>query len=51
MLSNVYFVLAQGIQINVRTDGKYHMFEFDQGKDGDLDFVKWNKEQDAKDEN
>jgi len=24
------------------------MFEFDQGKDADLDFVKWNKEQDAK---
>jgi len=24
------------------------MFEFDQGKDEDLDFVKWNKEQDSK---
>jgi len=24
------------------------MFEFDQGKDADLDFVKWNKELDSK---
>ena len=43
-----WITLAEGMQINVRKDGKYHMFEFDQGKDGDLDFVKWNKEQDAK---
>jgi len=43
-----WITLAEGMQINVRKDGKYHMFEFDQGKDDDLDFVKWNKEQDAK---
>ena len=43
-----WVTLAEGMQINVRKDGKYHMFEFDQGKDEDLDFVKWNKEQDAK---
>ena len=43
-----WITLAEGMQINVRKDGKYHMFEFDQGKDADLDFVKWNKEQDAK---
>ena len=43
-----WITLAEGMQINVRKDGKYHMFEFDQIKDADLDFVKWNKEQDAK---
>ena len=43
-----WITLAEGMQINVRKDGKYHMFEFDQGKDADLEFVKWNKEQDAK---
>jgi hypothetical protein len=43
-----WITLAEGMQINVRKDGKYHMFEFDQGKDEDLDFVKWNKEQDSK---
>ena len=40
--------LAQGMQINVRKDGKFSMFEFDQEADSGLDFVKWNKEQDAK---
>ena len=40
--------LAQGMQINVRKDGKFSMFEFDQDADSGLDFVKWNKEQDAK---
>jgi hypothetical protein len=35
------------MQINVRKDGKFHMFEFDQSKDGDLEFVQWNKELDA----
>ncbi len=34
------------MQINVRKDGKYNMFKFDQTADGDLDFVKWNKELD-----
>lgn len=43
-----WVTLAEGMQINVRKDGKYSMFEFDQAADGDLDFVKWNKEQDAK---
>jgi len=42
-----WVTLAEGMQINVRKDGKYHMFEFDQAKDGDVDFVKWNKELDA----
>ena len=43
-----WVTLAEGMQINVRKDGKYSMFEFDQAADADLDFVKWNKEQDAK---
>ena len=43
-----WVTLAQGMQINVRKDGKYSMFEFDQEADADLDFVKWNKEQDEK---
>jgi len=43
-----WVTLAEGMQINIRKDGKYSMFEFDQAADGDLDFVKWNKEQDAK---
>jgi len=42
-----WVTLAEGMQINVRKDGKYHMFEFDQTKDGDLEFVQWNKELDA----
>jgi len=43
--------LVEGMQINVRKDGKYSMFKFDQDVDAGLDFVKWNKEQDAKDGN
>ena len=43
--------LVEGMQINVRNDGKYSMFKFDQDVDAGLDFVKWNKEQDAKDGN
>jgi hypothetical protein len=43
-----WVTLAQGMQINIRQDGKYSMFEFDQTEDADLDFVKWNKEQDSK---
>jgi len=42
--------LVEGMQINVRKDGKYHMFKFDQAKDGDLDFVQWNNELDAAEE-
>ena len=43
--------LVEGMQINVRKDGKYSMFKFDQDADAGWDFVKWNKEQDAKDGN
>ena len=43
--------LVEGMQINVRKDGKYSLFKFDQDADTGLDFVKWNKEQDAKDGN
>ncbi|MEE9465027.1 MAG: FecR family protein [Candidatus Neomarinimicrobiota bacterium] len=39
--------IVEGMQINVRADGKYHMFEFDQTTDAELDFVRWNKERDA----
>jgi len=39
--------LVSGMQINIREDGKFHMFEFDQEKDDELDFVKWNKELDG----
>ena len=45
-----WVTLAEGMQINVRKDGKFHMFEFDQSKDGDLEFVQWNKELDAAEE-
>jgi len=40
--------LVEGWQINIRKDGKYSLFEFDKAADGELDFVKWNKEQDTK---
>ncbi len=43
-----WITLVEGVQINVRKDGKYNMFEFDQASDGELDFVKWNKELDAR---
>jgi|TARA_B110000438_G_scaffold135562_1_gene131054 hypothetical protein len=43
-----WVTLAEGMQINVRKDGKYSMFNFDQSADALMDFVKWNKEQDAK---
>ena len=43
--------LVEGMQINVRKDGKFSMFKFDQDTDAGLDFVKWNKEQDSKDGN
>lgn len=39
--------LVEGMQINVRKDGKYHMFKFDQSADGENDFVKWNQELDS----
>ena len=43
-----WVTLAEGMQINIRKDGKYSMFEFNKDEDGEMDFVKWNKEQDAK---
>lgn len=42
-----WVTLVEGMQINVRKDGKYNMFKFDQDADAGLDFVKWNKELDA----
>ena len=43
-----WVTLVKGMQINVRADGKYYMFEFDQEKDDKDEFVKWNKELDAR---
>lgn len=42
-----WITLVKGMQINVRKDGKYSMFKFDQDTDANLDFVKWNQELDA----
>ena len=39
-----WVTLAEGMQINIRSDGKFHMFEFDQAKDAEDEFVKWNQE-------
>ena len=39
--------LAEGMQINIRADGKFHMFEFDKAKDAEDEFVKWNQELEA----
>lgn len=41
-----WITLVEGMQINIRKDGKYHMFEFDKGADTELDWVKWNQELD-----
>jgi len=41
-----WITLVEGMQINVRRDGKFHMFEFDQATDAELDFVRWNKDLD-----
>ena len=38
-----WVTLAEGMQINVRSDGKFHIFEFDQKKDAEDEFVKWNQ--------
>lgn len=40
--------LAEGWCIQVRSDGKYHLFEFDKEADAKDDFVQWNKELDSK---
>jgi len=42
-----WITLVEGMQINIRKDGKYHMFEFDQKADAELDWVKWNQELDG----
>ncbi|MEE9167317.1 MAG: FecR family protein [Candidatus Neomarinimicrobiota bacterium] len=42
-----WITLVEGMQINIRKDGKYHMFEFDKGADTELDWVKWNQELDG----
>ncbi|MFQ6673697.1 MAG: FecR domain-containing protein [Fidelibacterota bacterium] len=42
-----WITLVEGMQINIRKDGKYHMFEFDKGADADLEWVKWNQELDG----
>ena len=39
--------LVEGMQINLRADGKYHMFEFDKKADAQSDWVKWNEELDT----
>lgn len=39
--------LVEGMQINLRKDGKYHLFKFDQEADAQNTFVQWNKELDA----
>ena len=41
--------LVAGMQINVRSDGKYELFEFDQEADAQLEFVRWNRERDSLD--
>ena len=40
--------IVKGYQIVVRQDGKYAKEKIDEKKDADLDWVRWNKEQDAK---
>jgi hypothetical protein len=40
--------IVKGFQIRVRADGKYNKSQFDQTKDAQLDWVKWNKEMDTK---
>ncbi len=42
--------LVAGMQVNVRSDGKYELFEFDQEADAQLEFVRWNRERDALDD-
>ncbi len=42
-----WITLVEGMQINVRADGKYSMFEFNQADDAALEFVRWNKDLDT----
>jgi len=39
--------IVAGMQIDVRSDGKYHHYEFDQAADAQTDWVKWNLERDG----
>lgn len=41
-----WITLVEGMQINVRSDGRYNLFEFDQATDDQLEFVRWNKDLD-----
>ncbi len=42
-----WITLVEGTQINVRADGFYNLFEFDQAADAELEFVRWNKDLDT----
>ncbi|MDP6396356.1 MAG: FecR family protein [Candidatus Marinimicrobia bacterium] len=42
-----WITLVEGMQINLRKDGKYYMFEFDKEADAQDEWVKWNSEQDS----
>ena len=42
-----WITLVEGMQINLRADGKYHMFEFDKDADAQDPWVQWNNEQDT----
>ncbi|MFQ6608090.1 MAG: FecR domain-containing protein [Fidelibacterota bacterium] len=39
--------LVEGMQINVRADGKYHLFEFDKEADAQSEWVQWNQNLDG----
>ena len=41
--------LVAGMQVNVRADGRYELFEFDREADAQLEFVRWNTERDSLD--
>ena len=43
-----WITLVEGMQINLRSDGKYSMFEFDKEADSQDPWVQWNLEQDSK---
>jgi len=42
-----WITLVEGMQINLRADGKYHMFEFDKEADAQNPWVQWNSDQDS----
>ena len=42
-----WITLVEGMRINVRSDGRYNLFEFDQAVDAQLEFVRWNKDLDT----